>query len=137
MKTLTQIKAQVIQLSRQLNAKPQLLPTFGKTMDFGRPHIEVRKNSYHYIVVERGQEISHLVTSELDELFYWIFRVITSQMGYSYEHIHRHPTQDSRRIAFAHALELLDKLNPAWKVKRDAELAETLEKHPFQDGLTN
>jgi len=135
MKTLAQIKARVRDLAKQINGKPELLPTFGSSDDFGRPHIEVRENAYHYIVLERGQKVSYLTTNELDELLYWIFRDITSQMGYSYELAHRNPKQDFRRIAFAHSQELLNKLDPVWKTRRGTELSETLEKYPYKDNM--
>jgi hypothetical protein len=135
MNTLDQIKAQVTQLAEHIKAPPETLPTFGASTDFGRPHIEVRETTYHYIAIERGKEISHSSTSDIDELLYWIFRDITSQMGYSYEHAHRDLRQDFRRIAFAHTLNLLEQLNPAWMANREAELNETLGKYPFQDNL--
>jgi hypothetical protein len=58
-------------------------------------------------------------------------------MGYSYERAHRDSTRDFRRIAFAHTLNLLERLNPAWKAKREIELIETLGKYPFQDNLNS
>jgi hypothetical protein len=134
-KTLAQIKAQVIRLAEHIKAPPESLPTFGTSTDFGHPHIEVQGATYHYIAIERGKEISHASTSDLDELLYWIFRDITSQMGYSYELAHRDPRQDFRRIAFAHTMNLLEQLNPNWKLIRETELTETLNKYPFQDDL--
>jgi hypothetical protein len=137
MNTLAQIKAQVTRFAQYIKAPPETLPTFGASADFGRPHIEVRETTYHYIAIERGKEISHSSTTDTDELLYWIFRDITSQMGYSYELAHRDSTRDFRRIAFAHTLNLLERLNPAWKAKREIELIETLGKYPFQDNLNS
>ena len=135
MNKLAQIKAHVNQLAERIKAPSESLPTFGTSADFGRPHIEVRETTYHYISIERGKEISHSSTSDINELLYWIFRDITSQMGYSYELVHRDSRQDFRRIAFAHTLNLLEQLNPAWRANREAELNETLGKYPFQDNL--
>ena len=85
MKSLTQIKRRITQLAEHIKAPPETLPTFGASVDFGRPHIEVRETTYDSIALERGKEISHSSTTDMDVLLYWIFRDITSQMGYSYE----------------------------------------------------
>lgn len=135
MKSLPEIKKNVMQFASQIDAHHDLLPTYGSSEDFARPHIEIRNSRYHYIVEERGKEIENLGRSELDELLYWIFRDVTSQMGYSYELRHRDSNIDFRRIAFSHILELLEKLNSNWKNRREEELTETLAKYPYQDDL--
>ena len=61
------------------------LPTFGKTEDGARPHIEVRSDAYHYVVVERGCELERKRTPDLQELLYWVFSDVTHQMAFQYE----------------------------------------------------
>ncbi len=50
----------------------------------GRPYIKF-ENGYQYINSERGYVISKQVTSDIDELLYWIFEDITSKIAGEYE----------------------------------------------------
>ncbi|MGO4569997.1 Imm63 family immunity protein [Rhizobium sp. 2YAF20] len=69
----------------------------------------------------------------MDELFFWIFEAQAYSRAWQYELAHRHPTQDSRRIAFPKAIEEIEKLNPTWRDRLKQEQDEILRNHPFLD----
>jgi hypothetical protein len=130
---LKAIEAEISRLGTRVGAGPRSLPTFGHTEDFGRPHIEVDVYGYHYIVVERGEEISRFDTTNLDALLYHVMIDVTSALGYRHELAYRVERNDSRRMAFAYQLELLGRLSTAWQSRWAAELDELLQRHPFDD----
>jgi hypothetical protein len=131
--TYAELRERVAALARRIGAPSNLLPTYASSEDFARPHIETDLRGYHYVVVERGTELSRSTTRVLDELLYWVFRDVTFSMACSFELAHRQPMQDSRRILFAHNLQLLESLSPTWRATREAALASVLRSHPYRD----
>jgi hypothetical protein len=55
--SLEEIKSEIDDLAQRIGASGLILPTYGRSEDFARPHIEVDDSGYHYVVVERGQEM--------------------------------------------------------------------------------
>lgn len=99
----------------------------------GSPHIEVDEG-YHFIVRERGLELSRKQTDDLDELLYWIFEGLTARMSWDFELQHRRPAEDSRRQAFAKQIELLASLSSGWAARQRLEQEDIIRHHPFRDG---
>lgn len=133
-KSLADIKAEVDRLAAIIGASDyHALPTYGRTEDFARPHIEVDSHSYHFVVVERGQELERFTTFELDDVFYKIFQNVTFSLAIDYELAHRIETKDSRRITFQKRVDLLAQLSQSWADRQSAELDQILQKHPFDD----
>ena len=117
------IREQVERLAAVIEAPPGYLPTFGRSDQSGRPHVEVTADGrQHWVVCERGSEFRRRTTLVRDELLYWIFCSITSSMASSYELAHRIEGEDFRRQMFAHQFELLARLNPRWRGRRIHEL---------------
>jgi len=131
--TLPEIEAAMRRLLPVVGAGEGLLPTFGRTEDFARPHVEVDEAGYHWVVVERGQELERFTTRSLDALLEKHFAQITFGVAASYEREHRVPMQDIRRILFARQVELLARLSPVWAAREAARHAEILHQHPFDD----
>lgn len=131
--SLNEIKSRVKRLAAQINAPADLLPTYGYSKDGARPHIEVDPRGYHYIVVERGQELSRVTTNDLDELLYCVFKDVTFDLAGKYELKHRVENQDSRRLIFKRQVELLSKLSPKWGEMKTQEYQKILEQHPYDD----
>ena len=135
MLTLTEVEAEVVRRAAVIRARGRdLLPTFGYSCDFARPHIDVDATGDHLIVIERGREDSRLTTCDLDELLYHVFDGITSQMAGKYELAHRIDGEDFRRLWFRRQVELLAMLSDAWARRQAAEHEATLRDHPFADG---
>jgi hypothetical protein len=112
--TLAEIKDEIDRRATVVGASGNLLPTYGCTEDFARPHIEVDSSGYHYVVVERGNELERVTTPHLDELLFHVFDTITFSLAGQYEVRYRRRKEDCRRQMFSHQVELLVKLAPAW-----------------------
>lgn len=128
MLTLPEIKADIERLAARIGAPARNLPTYGRTEDFARPHIEVDGRGYHFVVVERGQEIERRTTNDFDELLYNVFGSATFSIASDYELENRIENQDSRRILFSRQVELLAALSPAWG-EREAQRHERILEH--------
>lgn len=131
--SLAAIQARVEALAERIGAPAHLLPTYGATEDFARPHVEA-DDRYHFVVVERGQELERSSSPDLDALLYRVFRSVAFSMACAYELARRRPGRDPRRLIFQHERDLLAVLDPAWSERIAAEQAATLAKHPFADG---
>jgi hypothetical protein len=133
MLSLGQIRSRVNRLALRIEAPQQILPTYGRSADFGRPHIESDR-AYHFVVVERGQELERRTTWDLDQLLYWIFAGITFELACQFELENRIPTADFRRALFRKQLDLLGELDHKWRTRRKVEILSILSAHPFSDG---
>lgn len=131
--TLNQIKTRVNNLAKLINVPKDSLPTYGYSRDFAYPHIEVDQIQYHYVIVERGQEIERKSTNDLNKLLYWIFDSITFELACGFELNNRVEKQDCRRIIFAKQEGLLKTLNSEWSEIKNKEHEEILKKNPFDD----
>jgi hypothetical protein len=134
MHDLEDIKTRIERLARALDAPGHALPTFGRSDDSGRPHIEAESGTLHYIVCERGTELERFSTASTEELLYRVFRDVTSSMAVAYELAHRVRGEDSRRQMFAQQIALLHSINPRWALRRGLEHKSILAEHPFDDG---
>ena len=135
--TLLDIEKQVEKFSAIINVPKNLLPTYGYSIDFGYPHIEVdNAGRLHFVINERGQELERQTTNELDELLYWIFDSITFSMACKFELNNRLPAQDCRRIIFSKQEELLSQLNSDWQLREHKKHKKILEDHPFNDTVS-
>ncbi len=131
--TLSTISNKIRGLGKKIKVPKGLYPTFGSSIDFGHPHIEVDRNGYHYVVVERGIEHEKRTTQDIDELMYWVFKAITFSMASDYELHNRIPNQDFRRLLFAKQIELIKIINPAFFERLEKEKNEILKQHPYED----
>jgi hypothetical protein len=135
--SLREIKKEVDRLAARVGASADLLPTYGYSEDGARPHIEVDARGYHYAVVERGQEISRITTSDLDELLFHVFAHVTFELASQYELKHRVKHQDFRRLMFRRQIELLTVLSPTWAEIESQSHERILRQHPYTDSLTH
>lgn len=110
------------------------MPAHRQRHDDGSLHLEFPAGRYAVVATERGQEVSRRETSDIDELLYWLFASAAWSRGWAYELAHRHPTQDSRRIAFATTLDAIGQISPVWRTRMCDEQALILAEHPFRDG---
>jgi hypothetical protein len=135
--TLKDVKSKVDRLARQIAAPRHLLPSYGSSQDGARPHIEVDARGYHYVVVERGKELSRITTTEMDELLYHVFKAVTFTMACNYELKHRMQDRDVRRLIFTHQVELLSQLSSKWGDREAQEHERILRKHPYTDNQSS
>jgi Immunity protein 63 len=131
--TLKEIEVEVNHLAGLIAAPKDLLPTYGYSRDFAYPHIEVDQSGYHYVIIERGQELDRRSTGDMLQLLYWVFESVTFSLAIDYELKNRIENQDFRRIAFAKQEEFLAILNPEWAERQKIKHLAILQKHPFDD----
>jgi len=136
MKSLRDIETAVAALARHIGASSQDLPTYGISHDLGRPHVEVENVLYHYVVMERGEELERRSTESYDELLYWIFSDVTHNLAFSYELRNRVEDQDCRRIAFPKQIELMKQIGPAMSTQLEGDIADILRRAPYDDEPT-
>lgn len=133
-KELRAFLGQVDRLAERIDAPEALLPTYGVSEDGARPHIEYADGQYHYVVVERGNELTRHSSADIDEILFRVFEGVTFSMACDHEKRHRRRGEDSRRQLFETQLALLAELNPAWRDRTQARLDAVLRQHPFVDG---
>ena len=132
-KSLDGIRKAVAELAQRIEAPADLLPTYGRSMECARPHIEVDQRGLHFVVVERGQERERRTTNDPSELAYWIFDTVTFSMAVKFELHHRNEGEDFRRILFSKREELLAQLDSSWRSRLQAYLSQVLKRAPFDD----
>ena len=73
---INDIQNLVINVTKKLpnNIDLSSFVTFGNQEDLAKPNIEVDGLlNFHFIIVERGNELERRITKNLDDLLYWIF----------------------------------------------------------------
>ena len=132
---LREIQAEVERRAAAIGAPAALLPTWGASIGHARPHVEVDSRGFHFVVVERGEELSRATTRDLDELLFLVFADVTSAMARDHELGQKAENSDPRRMLFARQIELLARLSPAWAKRKAAEHEQVLRAHPFDDAV--
>lgn len=118
-----------------IGAPESYLPTFGYSRDGACPHVEFKNEQYHYVVVERGQELERISSPDPHEILYHVFQGVTFSMAVDYEVHHRQRGQDIRRIMFAAQEDLIGRLSTIWRDRLAKQHDATLKKHPFNDKM--
>lgn len=130
MDRLSQLKDRFSEIRDRIGAD---WPVRTSPMQDGFPHVEVDGNLYAYVVTERGSELERRTTDSEDELLYWLASDMVFSLAGYYEFHHRQPGSDSRRLMFAREIDLMGRIKPAWKDRKQAEIYLILEQHPYQD----
>lgn len=132
--TLDDIRAEIERRAAAIGALGrESLPTYGRSADCARPHIEVNRRGYHFVVVERGEELTRKTTSDLDALLFEVFQTVTFELACEYELAHRVEREDCRRLIFRRQVELLSKVSAKWGERRAQAHEQILKDHPFHD----
>ena len=90
-------------------------------------------DTWHYIVMERGQEQEHHSSEDLEEILYYVFETITSSLAEKYAMKNRVKGKDFRRLFFEKQLELLGIIDKGYQKKLEEELILVLERAPYKD----
>ena len=136
MKTLREIEDDVNSLAVRIGASANDLPSYGRSRDFAYPHIEVSDGQYHYVVIERGQEIDRKSSTDYNDLLYWIFSDATHNLAFDYELKNRIEDQDCRRIAFPKQVQLIGEISTAMADRKRNEIEAILLRAPYDDEPT-
>jgi hypothetical protein len=120
MDDITALKSRMVALAREIDVPDHLLPTFGYSEQNGRPHIELRDGEFHLVMEERGQEYGRFTTTSLDDLLYHVFRDATYSTAAARLRVSQ-LTSSSRRAILRSQIDLLERVNPDWAKRREAE----------------
>jgi hypothetical protein len=120
MDDITALKSRIVALAREIDVPDYLLPTFGYSEENGRPHIELRDGEFHLVMEERGKEYGRFTTTSLDDLLYHVFRDATYSTAATRARVSQ-LTPSSRRAILRAQIDLLERVNPEWAKRREAE----------------
>lgn len=123
---LENIRSEIVDLAGLIGATRDQLPTFERSQDGARPHIEDSHGELSYVVQERGKEIRRDSTRDENELLYWVFESVAFGLASTYELEHRVEGQDFRIILFQKQMELLRRLSRGWEARWRKEHAGVL-----------
>ena len=101
--------------------------------DVGVPHVEFTNGEYHYIVTERGLDLSRRSTDDANEILYWMLYDLTFWMGVDHEFKNRVEGPDGRRMMFAYWLEQMKKADQRMADRLEDDIASILAENPFSD----
>ncbi len=97
----------------------------------GEPDLEISDDYYHYVICERGSELSRESFLDVDDFIYEFFEMVTSMVAGEYEQDNSIIGEDQRVIRFNKQIELMTQLNHEWGRKKEADIAETLKHFPY------
>jgi hypothetical protein len=138
MKSIEYIQKEVARIGKLLcgDDKPAYLFTVASAPTHsGAPHVEIVGDEYHFVVAERGLEFERQKTRNVDDILYWLVEGDVGGLARTWELKNRIEGQDSRRLWFKKEIELLEKVNPEWATRKEAEQKQVLAEHPFNDGI--
>ena len=100
----------------------------------GDAHVEVVDGRFNYVVTERGSELRRRITSDSEELLYWLFDDATYSLCYKFRpsFLHRLLRKDPRRQRFDRHLELLERVNQEWAARKRLHYADVLRRYPYR-----
>lgn len=132
MVSLEEIQQIVEKNAKIINAPTSKILTFGISRDDGTPCIQNSQDKYYYICKDRNTITFQKQTDDINELLYWVFCGITSEMAETYAINHPIKNRFSRKVKFSHQLWLLDQINKNWSTKREKEINEILIQYPYK-----
>jgi len=109
------IEAEVKRIASVLGAPSQLLPTVGHLNGGEGAHIEVDYYGYHYVVMERGVEVDRHFTIDLDDLLFYTFENVASELANQVLRSSIEATDRSADVHHLTKLQMLGWLSPAWR----------------------
>ena len=102
-----------------------------KPSGFGEPHLEISDDYYHYVVCERGSELTRKSSRDVDDFIYRFFETTTSMIASEYQQQNTVIGEDQRIICFHKQIELMTELSDEWGKRKEADIAEILQNDPY------
>lgn len=123
-------------LAKQIDAPTSLLPIVDNDGVGDGQYVEIEGKywqTFRLVVKERGQVVHFEMTTDLEELMYYIFKDVTSHMASKWELKNRKQNEDSRRQLFAKQDELLATLSSKFSDKFKVDTERILNTAPYKD----
>lgn len=86
---------------------------------------------YHYVLMERGMEVTHKVTDDVFKICFWCFFELTCNAAFNYELENRDENLNYRKVAFNKQLEYLNTIGESYRKCGEMEIDEILKKYPY------
>ena len=102
-----------------------------KPSGFGEPHLEISDDYYHYVVCERGSELTRKSSRDVDDFIYRFFETTTSMIASEYQQQNTVIGEDQRIICFRKQIELMTKLSDEWGKRKEVDISEILQNAPY------
>ncbi len=126
-----QVQQKINDYSKKIGLNSDDVTLRGIPSGFGEPHLEISDDYYHYVICERGNELSRESFLDVDDFTYKFFEMVTSMVAGEYEQENSVIGEDQRVIRFNKQIELMTQLNHEWGRKKEADIAETLKNSPY------
>jgi Immunity protein 63 len=133
MTSLNEISRLVVEAGRKGGIPDSYLRIAPASAENGTPHVEVKGETFAYVVSERGCELSRQETTSLDSLLYLIMSDIVEKYAFATECTQREQGKDPRRAAFGMWLAIMSAINGEWGVRLAHELDAILARAPYVD----
>jgi hypothetical protein len=130
MNAIDELELQFQQIVQDMDVHPDVKQFHRYPQQDGTAHIEAIAGEFHYVVTERGQELSRIKSANPDDILYWLVRVVTCTVAQNYELHHRDENRDGREIWMPYHVQLLAAIHPEWGDRQAAEYAEILRNNP-------
>lgn len=134
MKTVEELRAELLSIGLLIGKgrRPNVYFTIPTKSDgLGTPHLEIHDDEFHFVVSERGLEISRQVTKDSDELLYWFTDSCVSGLASRYAEKLCLPDDEFRRSFFRKQYQLMLSVKPDWATRKRMEITSTLQRSPF------
>jgi Immunity protein 63 len=98
MTSIDELELRFKQIVKDMDVHPTFKEFHRYPQQDGAAHIEAIAGEFHYVVTERGQELSRIKSANPDDILYWLVRVVTCTVAQTYELHHRDENRDGREI---------------------------------------
>jgi hypothetical protein len=126
MNAIEELELQFERIVQDMDVHPDMKRLHRQPQHDGSAHIEAIAGEFHYVVTERGQELSRIKSANPDDILYWLIRDITSAIAQKHELDHRDQDLDGRVVWMPYHVQLLAAIQPEWAERQAAEYAKIL-----------
>jgi hypothetical protein len=130
MNTIDELELRFQQIVQDIDVHPDVKQFHRCPQHDGGVHIEAIAGEFHYVVTERGQELSRIKSANPDDILYWLVSTVTCRVAQNYELHHREENRDGREVWMPYHVQLLAAIQPEWGDRQAAEYAEILRNNP-------
>lgn len=132
-----EIKTEMHKLGKKIRVPKKYYPSMQFGDSYESTFIETVFNAYYYVVMERGHETIRERFTDFDELMFFVFYDIVSELSIHYIVDNKIKRQDSRREMFKYRIELMTKIKPEFGKKCEEKINKILEESPYNDSRYN
>ena len=132
MKDISEIRQEINELSKKINAPEEFTPTYETPRGDGHPCIKLDGSAYHLVYEERRKEFERKTTFSVDDLLYYVFDDVTYLMASDYELENRDLSEDPRKKMFGRQIELMRKISNDYAERLKKRIEGILRVSPYQ-----